>query len=108
MAVTVSFDVDMGRGATFNHGTARGAGVVFGSLDIPTYAGGGVTCSIDALRNQQAVLIQDQNGRFFSYNHTSSLLKIYGYGTSTNTFEIASDTDAASFSTAYFVAFGFD
>lgn len=81
---------------------------MLGSLTISTYVGGGIVMSLTGITNLDAVFIANIDGRYFEYKHSTSLLKIYGVGTSTSVGEIASDTEAASFSAPMFFAIGRD
>jgi hypothetical protein len=90
------------------HWLARGKRIALGTLTVSTYTGAGIGCSITALNNLEAVFISNTDGRFYVYNHSTSKLNIYGMSTSTLTFEVASDTEAACFTAPMFLAVGRD
>ena len=87
---------------------ARGKRFMLGSLTLSTYVNAGITMSLTGINNLEAVFIGPTNGRYYHYVHSTSLLTIYGVGTSTGTFEIASDTEAACFTAPFFLAIGTD
>ena len=87
---------------------ARGKRVILGSLTLSTYVNAGITMSITGMTNVDAVFIAPTDGRYYEYTHATSLLRIFGVSTSTNTFEIASDTEAACFTAPMFWAVGRD
>jgi hypothetical protein len=87
---------------------ARGKRIMLGSLTLSTYVNAGISMSLTGITNLEAVFITNTNGRYYQYVHSTSLLTIYGIGTSTNVGEIASDTEAACFTAPLYFAIGRD
>lgn len=103
MAVTVSRAPES---STWEEMLARGKSMIFGSLTIGVYKHGGATMTLSGMTNIDFIFIANTDGRYYEYNHTTNVLKIYGVGTSTYIGEIASGIAAACFTAPMFWAIG--
>ena len=110
MAVSVSYSLSEGK--RIDDWLARGKKVVLGTLTLSTYSTSGITCSISGFENLDAVFFTPMPcGKYVQYTHSTSVMKVFnGFATTTAaaTFEVPSDTEAASFSAVQFLAIGRD
>jgi len=107
MAVTVTY---LEYEKSFAEWLARGKRVILGTLTLSTYSSSGMTCSITGLNNFEAVFIGNTDSRYYNYDHTNSVLRAFGFPTTTagGTHEAPSDTEAACFTAPIFFAIGRD